>query len=565
MTAWAVLRRMLRRRRGPLTASYLLHAVWATSEALVPVVIGAVIDRGILTGDGGRFVLWLGVLAALMLVLSLGYRFGAQIGARASETEAHELRAEIAGHVLHPQGVRTDRLPGETLSLATSDADQVGLLLRIVAFALASLTGVVVVAVYLLRVDLGLGLLVLVGVPVTLGAVQLVTPLVSRRTDAQQELVASATGVATDLLAGLRPLKGIGGEAAAVARYRHASRAARDASTSTARAYGYLFGLSTLLSGVLLAVVALVAGRLALHGEMTLGELIAVVGLTQFLAEPMSGLGHISAFAASAHASAGRIAAFLAAPRLVVAGETDTPAAEAGLELTGLAVGPLRELTLRTAPGRFTAVHVDDPAAADALVDVLSGTRLPEAGYVRVGGTDLHALSIAARRAAYVVSPHHAHLVEGTLRSTVDPDGRLAPDALADVLRASAADDVVALHDRGLDAPVAASGSTLSGGQRQRLALARSLGTATPLLVLHDPTSAVDAVTERDIAAGVRALRHGAPGSHGALATVVITASPAFLDQADEVVTVRDGRTTGRGTHRELLARDPAYRAAVLR
>lgn len=562
-TAWSVLRRMLRRRRGALAASYVLQAMWAVSEALVPVVIGAVIDQGILTGDGGRFALWLGVLAGLMAVLSYSYRIGARIGARASEDEAHALRVEVAAHAMHPQGVRTDRLPGETLSLATADADLVGLQLRLVAYGLACLTGVVVTAVYLLRIDLGLGLLVLVGVPLVLGLVQVVSPLVSRRVDRQQELVAGATGIATDLLAGLRPLKGIGGERAGVARYRRASRSARDASIVTARAYGYLFGLSTLLSGVFLAVVAVVAGHLALDGDITLGELIAVVGLTQFLAEPIAALGEISAYAASAHASSGRLAAYLSAPRVIAAGPVT--AVGAGLELAGVTAGPLRELTLRTAPGQLTAVVVDDPAASDALLDVLSGERTPESGAVRLGGVDLAETGIAARRAACVVSPHHAHLFEGTLRATVDPDGRLAPADLDTVLRASAADDVVALHDDGLDAAVTASGRTFSGGQRQRLALARALATATPLLVLHDPTSAVDAVTERDIAAGVRRLRHGDGSSDGARSTVVITASPAFLDVADEVVVVREGTVVARGTHRDLVAADELYRTAVLR
>ncbi|WP_460605787.1 ABC transporter transmembrane domain-containing protein [Jatrophihabitans fulvus] len=555
--AWGLLRRMLRRRGRLLTGSYLLLAVWATSEALVPVVLGAVIDHGIATGDVGAFVAWLGVLAAVMAVLSYGYRFGARLGMRATQDESHALRVEIAERELHPRGADTDLLPGEVLSLATGDADQVGLLLRLLAYALGALTAIVVSAVYLLRVDVTIGLVVLVGVPVVLGLVQVVSPVISRRSARQHEVIAHASGLATDIVRGLRPLKGFGGEGAAVARYRRASRVARDASVRTARSYGYLFGLTTGLSGVFLAFVALLAGRAALAGDISLGELVAVVGLTQFLAEPITGLGEVSAYAASAHGSAGRIARFLHSPHLIAVDGSATVAGTAALELDDVRSGPLRGLSLRCDPGRFVALAVDDPATADALLDVLAGRR-PDAGRVTLGGVDLAELSIAARRSALLVCPHHVDLFEGTLRSNVDPHDRLDADDLAAVLAASAADDVVASADGGLDAPVSPSGSTLSGGQRQRVALARALAAPAPVLVLHEPTSAVDAVTEQAIARGVGTVRAG-------LSTLVVTSSPALLDLADEVVVVRDGRVAARGAHRDLVAGDAAYRQAVVR
>ncbi|HET9420867.1 MAG TPA: ATP-binding cassette domain-containing protein, partial [Nocardioides sp.] len=128
---------------------------------------------------------------------------------------------------------------------------------------------------------------------------------------------------------------------------------------------------------------------------------------------------------------------------------------------------------------------------------------------------------------------------------------------LGQVLAASAADDVAALRSGGLDAEVTAEGTTYSGGQRQRIALARALASGAPVLVLHDPTTAVDSVTEGRIASGIREVRDG-------LTTWLLTSSPALLEAADRVVVVREGRVVAEGTHHALMD-DLAYQELVLR
>jgi putative ABC transport system ATP-binding protein len=161
--------------------------------------------------------------------------------------------------------------------------------------------------------------------------------------------------------------------------------------------------------------------------------------------------------------------------------------------------------------------------------------------------------------AGVLVAPHDPDLFTGTIRDNLLRD---VPDQLPGALRASAADDVVAAHPDGLDHEVAERGAALSGGQRQRLALARALLARPGLLVLHDPTTAVDAVTEHAIAQGIRDLRHG-PGSR--LATLLVTTSPALLAITDRIVVLRDDVVVATGTHASLAEGDSEYRAAVLR
>ncbi|MEH3033791.1 MAG: ABC transporter ATP-binding protein [Aeromicrobium erythreum] len=557
-TAGELLRRMLRRRRGLLLAGWPLICLWQLGETLVPVLIGLTIDRGVAPLDLGGFLLGCGLLAADVAMLSYAYRFGARLSMRAQQVEAHELRVEVARHALHPRGSTSGLLPGETLALATGDTTLTSQVLRQLGFAIASVVALVVVAVYLVAVDPVTALVVLVGAPVVVALTQLLTPLVARRTEAQQSAVAEASGLATDLVRGVRPLKGVGGEDVAVARYREASARARDASRAMATSWGFLNGLTTGASGLLLALVALLAGSRALSGELTVGELVAVVGLAQYLAEPITGLGDLSAQAAQSWASAGRLTRFLQSPPLLAVGAAE-PAPTTRVALDAVSAGRLHDVDLHPRDGSVTAVVADDPADVEALLALLEGREVPRSGRVLLGDHDLVDTTMAARRASLAVSPHDPAVFEGTVRSVVDPDGTADPERLAAAVEAAAADDVVALHPDGLDREVLADGTSLSGGQRQRLSLARTLLADPPVVVLHDPTSAIDAVTERAVASGLRRLR-ARPGR----ATLVVTTSPALLDVADEVVVLLAGRVTARGRHADLLA-DPAYRELVLR
>lgn len=550
--------RGLRRNKARLAGSYGLLSLWQACETLVPVFIGLTIDLAVATGEPSRMLWWGLGLCLLFGFLSYGYRFGAWIGFSVVQWEMHRIRVEIAAHSLHPRGARTPLRPGETLSLATADAELVGQFIRSTGFTIAAAISIVGAAWYLLTIDVTLGLVVLIGVPTVLALTQIITPAISRHTEHQQATVAEATGVATDLVRGLRVLKGIGAEPVAGARYRRLSGRARNASVRSTSTYGAMTGLTDSLAGVFLAVVALIAGHRALSGDITIGELIAVVGLTQFLAEPLGMLGDISAHTARAHASARRIVDFLATPHLVEVGEAH-PDDGAQLRIDGLTAPGLSGVNLASQPGEMLGIAVGDPAAAATLVGIVNGSVQPESGSITLGGFDLAEVSRAARQHHLLVNPHHVDLFEGTLRSNIDPGRRLDDAALDRLLTASACSDVVELVPEGLDQPVTPDGATFSGGQRQRIALARALAAETPILVLHDPTTAVDAVTEHRIAAGIRDLR-----AESRRTTWLITSSPSLLAQCDRVVLLGEGRVRLEGSHHDLATHDE-YAELVLR
>jgi putative ABC transport system ATP-binding protein len=182
--------------------------------------------------------------------------------------------------------------------------------------------------------------------------------------------------------------------------------------------------------------------------------------------------------------------------------------------------------------------------------------RLDLAAGVVLDGVDLGDVTPGTARELLLTAAHDADLFEDTVLGNVRGAGA-HPDA---VRRAMAAADVTelcqALPD-GADTVLAEHGRSLSGGQRQRIALARALAADPPVLVLHDPTTAVDAVTEARIAERLRAARTGRT-------TIVVTTSPALLAAADRVVVITAGAVRVEGTHQRLVRDDAAYRELVL-
>jgi putative ABC transport system ATP-binding protein len=258
-----------------------------------------------------------------------------------------------------------------------------------------------------------------------------------------------------------------------------------------------------------------------------------------------------------ARASAERMALVLTAPPVMTPG-SERPAESADVEVDCVRYGTLRKLNFQVSAGEFLAIAAYQPRAAADLASILAVNVPPGAyeGTVRVGGRDLADLSVEAVREHVLVNPYDAEIFAGTLRSNIDPSGtsRMVPEAV----EASMLTDVVALHREGLDYGVRDRGANLSGGQRQRLSLARALAADSDVLVLHDPTTAVDAVTEQLIARNVAKLRRGRT-------TIVLTSSPALLDAADRVLVLDDGAVTAEDTHRNLLEKDENYCSAVAR
>ncbi|RPA12943.1 ABC transporter ATP-binding protein [Gordonia sp. OPL2] len=571
-TGTRLLREGLRIHRRRLVTATALMSVHQLCEVAVPVLIGVIVDRAIATTDLGQLSAWIGILAAVFVALTISYRLGARAAMQTTQDEAHRLRMRCAESVLTRGSHDPRRRSGDVLSIANSDADETGNMLRFVPQTGSAVAALAACAVALLSVDVVLGVIVLIGVPLALSLVQIVTPIVTRRVGTQQHHIGRATAIATDLIAGLRPLRGIRAETVAARRYRSVNEDARTAMQRAAIGHGTFFGTATGVTGVLAVAVATLTGWFALTDRISVGALIAVLGLAQFLTEPLALLAMFPGRVATARASAARVALVLAggSPSAVAPWSAQSssgrpssplPLPEAGSDLR-TPPGPVIDIVdevgdLRVADGELVVVAAPTARSAQRVIDLLSGAQVPQHGRTAVSGRATHDLAPDARPGALLVEPHRVDLFTGTIgdnlalgRVTIDRD-----DAL-DLLHAMGSQDIVdgALPtdrapvtgdditrrpdpDVAWSLPVTDRGQSLSGGQRQRLALSRALLTDPAVLVLHEPTTAVDSVTESTIARAVHARRHGLRHDR---TTVVVTTSPAWAAVADRVVATHD-------------------------
>ncbi|MFG1665487.1 ABC transporter ATP-binding protein [Streptomyces sp. Y7] len=552
-----ILRTALRRNRGAMLWGTVLMGLYQAGETAFPIALGLIVEHTMQNRSPGSLGLSIAALAVIITTVSLSWRFGMRILQKANTTEAHRWRVKVAACGLQPVARDVDIKSGEILTIATEDADQTADIIEVVPLLISSLVAVVVAAVALGLADLRLGLLVIVGTAAIMSVLSVLSKRIGSSTQEQQARVARAGAKVADLITGLRPLHGFGGNHAAFRSYRKVSTEAKLQAITVAKVNGAYAGAALALNAVLAGAVTLTAGWLAFDGQITIGELVMAVGLAQFIMEPLRLFSEMPKYVMIARASAERMALVLTAPPVTTPG-TQRPAAGGNLELDCVRYGTLRDLKFKVSAGEFVAITAYQPRAAADLAAVLSAHVPPAAyeGAVRVGGQELADLSIEAVREHLLVNPYDGEIFAGTLRTNIDPSGtsRTVPEAV----EASMLTDVVALHREGLDYGVRDRGANLSGGQRQRLSLARALAADSEILVLHDPTTAVDAVTEQLVARNVAKLRRGRT-------TVVITSSPALLDVADRVLVLDDGGVTAEDTHRNLLATDADYCRAVAR
>ena len=533
-----------------LVAGVVFGILWMVAQAFMPFAIGQAID-GIVAGDNSTLVTWVLVLLGLGITQAVAGVMRHR-NAVFNWLQATFRLSQLVSHHAARTGaaVRGQLTTGEVVATVANDAMRAGGAYDITARLSGALVSYVVVAVILLSSSVLLGLLVLLGVPVLvllLGTV--IKPLQARQRDQRHE-VGQLTALGADTAAGLRVLRGIGGEQAFFDRYRTSSQQVRVAGVRVALPQSTLDASQVFLPGLFVVLVTWVSARFVLSGELEVGDLVAFYGYAAFLVIPLRTAAEAVDKITRAVVGARRMLDVLAVEPAVEEPEQPVEGPPAGAVLAD------EESGLAVMPGALTCVVSAHPHEAAALADRLG--RFADAPGVTLGRVPLGELRLDTVRARIVVGEPDPMLFSGTLRSVLDPWGRATDAELLAAVSVASAEDVLEALPQGLDEPIDERARSLSGGQRQRLALVRALIAAPEILVLVEPTSAVDAHTEARIAARLHAARAGGT-------TVIMTASPLVLDRADTVAYVEDGRVVAVGLHRELLRQHPGYRLTVTR
>ncbi|MFF3955214.1 ABC transporter transmembrane domain-containing protein [Streptomyces sp. NPDC001890] len=551
----------------------------------VGLAVQAVVDR-----SGSRLAWSGGLIAVLGVLMAVGDTMLHRTAITNWITAAARVQQLLARKTAELGSALTRRVAaGEVIAVSTADVEKIGWFVEALSRFAAAAVALVLICVGLLLYLPSLGILVAVSVPLLALAVLPLLPRATRRADLQREKAGRATELASDTVAGLRVLRGIGGEELFLGRYRRASQEVREAAVRSARMWSLISAIQVLLPGVLLVSLVVYGAMLARDGRIEVGQLVTVYSAAALLLYPLRHFEEIAMAYSFSRPSAQRAVRVLSLHRTAQPpGVAAAPAADAAP--TGDLYDPVTGLMAPA--GLFTAVVCGDPDEAGRLAERLGGhartdpdpdpapdedgsaARAKDATpgsaarttpSVLLGGVPLDELPLDSARTAVLVQDKDPVLLSGTLRELLDvpSSGRVRTDeALAaaqcgDVLDSLAQASLTTDGDP-MTTRITERGRSLSGGQRQRLALARSLVADPEALVLDEPTSAVDSHTEALVAAGIKALRQGRT-------TVAFASSPLLLDLADRVVLVHRGTVVAVGGHRELLRTDPRYRAVVTR
>ncbi|USQ79449.1 ABC transporter ATP-binding protein/permease [Ornithinimicrobium faecis] len=568
--------------------------VWMLPQVLGPWLVGRAIDDGIVGGDSGAFLQWVLVLLAITVVGGLSGTVYHTVIVREWLVALYGTTKLVTRKTLQLGHILPRRTPtGEVLSVSGSDSDQFGGFIEIVTRALSEVVAFLCVAAIVLTISPTMGVLVLLSAPLlVLCGMPLLRPM-QRWQGIERSRNSELTSQATDIVGGLRILRGIGGENTFGGNYARQSQRVRQSGVSAGSWQAAVEAVGVLLSGIFVVALMWVGVREVINGQLSVGQLISILGYGLFLIQPMRTFVEFAQKMTRAVVSARKAIAVLeqrppwlppTAPQTL---PHDAPITD---DASGLVVTPgLLTMVVSGVPddsaaladrlGRYLPEEQDARIALELPEDlkgraarrerarrviaraeqaVRDEERARQAWGVLVGDVDLGAVELPEVRSHILVSDTSPHLFAGTLRSAVDPHGRLSREAAEAALWAASADDVFDAVPGGWAGELDERGRGLSGGQRQRLVLMRALAADPEVLVLVEPTSAVDAHTEARIAARLGRARQGRT-------TVVMTASPLLLHHADEVVLLQDGQVTARGTHTDLLAEHSAYRSVVVR
>ncbi|AQP50891.1 ABC transporter transmembrane domain-containing protein [Tessaracoccus flavescens] len=568
-------------------AMTLSAATWLIPAAFTPWLLGRAIDTGIEHGIAGALGWVLGLLGVIVIGVMGGIAFHT-FAVRMWLLGIYGIQRRVSRQSVHLGHVLNRRVPtGEVLSVSSSDSDQFGATIESFGHAIAAAISFLLASVLMLTTSPTLGIVVLVAVPLLVAASTPVLRPLTRAQEAERTESSSLTSLATDIATGLRILRGVGGERTFAANYERQSQKVRRLGVRLGTWQAVVEAISILLSGLLLVALVYLGSLRLLEGTLSVGELISFFGYAVFLISPMQTFFDFAQKWVQGLVAASKTMALLGA---------DVPWAPASQTLGAAPVLHDEASGVSVRPGRMLGVVSADPDASAALADRL-GRYLPEAVSataddedlsgrakrrarrerladrrrraeedaeaaarpwgVTADGVDYSVLDIEDLRERVVVSHTGAMLFAGTLQSAVDPWGTHSRTDAEEALRVASAEDIYASLPEGWQGRIDEKGRGLSGGQRQRLILARSLLLDPDVLVLVEPTSAVDAHTEARISERLAAHRAGRT-------TVVVTASPLLLRRCDEIAVLVDGREVARGTHDELHD-NPDYRGVIAR
>ncbi|MEV4461422.1 ABC transporter ATP-binding protein [Microbispora sp. NPDC049633] len=564
----SLLRSALRPRRGAVALIGVLQIAQALAALLLPTINATLIDDGVLRGDTGLIVRLGGLMAAGTLAQVLCSAVVGVLAARTAAAVGQDLRAAVYAKVQSFSSREVARFGVPSLITRTvGDVQQVQTLVFMGLTGLAAtpmiFLGGVVMA---LRQDLRLSTLLLIALPalsVVLWAIlRRLTPLAQ----ATQRGVDQVNRLVREQIAGVRVVRAFAAEERERARFAEANDALLDASVRAARLAAVMYPAGMLIGNLCGVAVVWYGGHLVDDGITQVGSLVAFLNyLAVILGSALLATFTVLA-APRARVSALRVREVLETGTEPLGDDPtwrgrswqgEVEIRDAHVRYPGAEEPVLRGVNLVARPGETVAIVGSTGSGKTTLLNLVARLLGPTGGQVLLDGTDLASLPPEEPAGVVGLVPQRPYLFSGTIAANLRYGRPEATDAeLWQALEVAQARDFVEALPEGLETPLGQGGTSLSGGQRQRLTVARALAARPRVLLLDDPFSALDPVTERALTGALaRETRD--------VAVLLVAQRISSARHADRVVVLDEGRVAGAGTHEELLVSCPAYRDIV--
>ncbi|MGA9343877.1 MAG: ABC transporter ATP-binding protein, partial [Nocardioidaceae bacterium] len=337
--------------------------IWMVAQSVMPAIIGRAIDEGVRADDRSRLWMWALILLGVGVLQAAAGIFRHRFAVQNWLIAAYRTVQVVSRHAVRlgatlPRRVST----GEVVSIGSSDLAHVGNSIEVMGRAAGAVVSFFVVAAILLNASVTLGLIVLIGVPALLLILGPLLKPLQRRSMAQREMMGELNTLASDIVGGLRVLRGIGGEDVFHRRYTEESQRVRQAGVQVGRLQSVLDALQVFLPGVFVVVVVWIGARFAVEGQITPGELVAFYGYSAFLMIPLRTGTEVVNQVIRGLVAGRRICRVISVEPEAQDVESPRSASTDG-ELVDVRSG------LRVQPGRLTAVVSEVPQDAAALAD----------------------------------------------------------------------------------------------------------------------------------------------------------------------------------------------------
>jgi ABC-type multidrug transport system fused ATPase/permease subunit len=518
---------------------------------------------------GGSAAGLLAIVLAAGLVLQIASQlismWHTQIQVDTGQRMVYDLRATLFAHLQaldmrHHNSVSA----GDAVYRLDADAYCIDNLVMTGLFPLASaaLTLIVMLTI-LVRLDATLALLALVVVPFLYWILRVYTTPMGERAERVKELESTLSERLYETFSAIRVIKSFAREQHEQQRYgRRADETMQARIRLTWQESLFSVGIT---SGTIVGtmLVLWVGGMHVLRGELTLGSLLVVVAYLESVYGPLSAIAHTAGSLQEAFASARRVRRTLdAAPEFgPTAGGGLSPARIRGhVVFDRVSFGydrhaaVLQSISFEAKPGETVALVGLTGSGKTTAVSMIPRFYDPQEGRVLVDGHDVRAYDLRALRERIALVQQEPVLFRGTIADNIRY-GRL--DASRDEIRRAAvaahADEFISRLERGYDDEIGETGSGLSGGERQRMSIARAVLKDAPILILDEPTSSLDAISEEIVFTALRRLRAGRT-------TIVIAHRLSTVRDADRILVLDRGRIVASGRHEEILEASDLYR-----